>query len=241
MSRSCLFFIILPPRPLRPLRVLRVPSLLHPQNPPQPPPVQSNQHLTGESRQHGSHLPLPRPPLRHHPRQHGRRRHAALRQDHPGDAAALLRHQPLQPHPRHPRQTPPRRHRAPGVPAPRRASPQRLHPRRRNPQRLAQRSNPQRGARTRPLRLLPDLHRPPHQRGPRAPRLHRPRPPLRLRRPGRLPPRADLPQAQIRPPRPLQGHPRLLRADLHALLRPRLHRRKTHLRQQPGRHHNLWR
>ncbi len=98
------------------------------------------------------------------------------------------------------------------------------------PPRLAQRTHPRRRVRTRPLRLLPDLHRPPHRRGPRAPRLHRPRPPLRLRRQGRLPPRADLPQAQVRPPRPLQGHPRLLRADLHALLRPRLHRRKTHLR-----------
>ena len=49
---------------------------------------------------------------------------------------------------------------------------------------------------------------------------------------GRLPPRADLPQAQIRSPRPLQSHPRLLRADLHALLRPRLHRRKAHLRRR---------
>ena len=35
---------------------------------------------------------------------------------------------------------------------------------------------------------------------------------------------------------PLQGHPRLLRADLHALLRPRLHRGKAHLR----RHQPQW-
>ncbi len=63
-------------------------------------------------KQHGPHLPLPRPPLRPRPRQHGRRRHPALRQDHPGHAAALLRGQPLQPHPRHPRQALRERHRA---------------------------------------------------------------------------------------------------------------------------------
>ena len=53
--------------------------------------------------------------------------------------------------------------------------------------------------RARSLRLLPDLYRPPYRRSPRTPRLHRPRTPLRLRRQGRLPPRTDLPQAQIRP------------------------------------------
>ncbi len=80
------------------LNHLRLSRSLHP-------PVQSL-HITclERSKKHGSHLPLPRPPLRPRPRQHGRRRHPALRQNHPRHAGALLRGQPLQPHPRHSRQ-----------------------------------------------------------------------------------------------------------------------------------------
>ena len=117
--------------------------------------------------------------------------------------------------------------------------PQRLHPRRRLPlatgaseQILAEEAEPALYGYSQTYTVPVPQSRLPHHRDsrPRAPRLHRPRPPLRLCRQGRLPPRADLSQAQVRPPRPLQSHPRLLRADLHALLRPRLYRRKAHLR-----------
>src|SRR6185312_1067392 len=60
-----------------------------------PNPVQSiHTPYWRDQKSNGPHLPLPRPPLRPRPRQHGRRRHPALRQDHPGHAAALLRGSP---------------------------------------------------------------------------------------------------------------------------------------------------
>ena len=84
-----------------------------------------------------------------------------------------------------------------------------------------------------------------------APRLHRPRQTARLCRTGRLPPRADTFQAQERPAQPAQGHPRPLRPDLHALLRPRRQRGKHPLRRhgpadaevtdEYGVLHSLWR
>src|ERR1039457_7056564 len=76
---------------------------------------------------HGPHLSVSRTSLRHVLRPHGGRGDPTLRQDHPGEAAALLRAQSVYPDAHHSGKARAGRHRAAGLPAAGGEGAQRLH------------------------------------------------------------------------------------------------------------------